>query len=767
MRWHSKLLLVGGSVVAAALLGTAPQALASQSFANQQGEIAARVSTQNTFQHNSAQSINWVQWRNEIRFDLRYDLIRQGSGVTWGPIKTLKFNMLYRARMDPVYMLRDSYKNRDYDRGNFEFPEGKAPRELFFDMGFDGPLKNLSVRVGKQQVVWGESDLFRSIDVVNPLDLTQSGFVGEDFSDFRRPLWIAKFLYNIGDVASFWNEAGIEAFWSPNSQPEVNQHNILIGETYKIGVGQSVPNVGQGGAFTRNMSNPFNMVRHPWEFLRVGALNGDSPANVQTGGLSENGAGQLADFMYRIKNDVPPSELSLDAMMAGVRLLGTTWGNAYFTINYLFKRSDGASASAPPIQLNETNPALCPGGDCFGSGTTSTDAVLRGINAAYTPDLNGNGIPDGSEQQILNCLQSRIPTSTGFSNGSNPVGVAPMTTPGVGEVIFDPRLAGIIAGAPLPNTPGPWHGSVYSDPQHPELDTGVSSVNGVPINNSALIPGHGQLNANHVPYDPVLPLGSLSAVDGLAHASFCQDIPVFHPWTHIIGMTATYNDYEYTGLVFRMEQSYSTKEPAQQSAVSPERLLMQRDNCPLNATGFPECRGAAQGQDVFNGAANSNDFRTRNKRYYGVWRSMIGFDYLRALAPDYARKLNNDLLRSLLSDQWFFIFQFLDTYQTSANQIDHSGSFTDRYQQWNPFFTLAATGFFLHQQLRPTFAAFVDATQMYPGFFGQVGYFITPKLEMRIGEILYAGSSRSQDAGGLSYYSDRDTFYIRLTYFLA
>jgi hypothetical protein len=64
----------------------------------------------------------------------------------------------------------------------------------------------------------------------------------------------------------------------------------------------------------------------------------EAPANVQ------QGDGSLADFMYRIKNDVPPQEFSWDAMMAGVRLLGTTYGNTYFTLNYLFKRSDAASA---------------------------------------------------------------------------------------------------------------------------------------------------------------------------------------------------------------------------------------------------------------------------------------------------------------------------------------------------------------------------------------------------------------------------------------
>jgi hypothetical protein len=762
MRWHRKLLLVGGSVVAAALLGSTPTALASQNFDNQRGEIAARVSTQNTFQHNNADSMQWVQWRNEVRFDLKYDLIREGSGVTYGPINSLKFNILWRGRYDAVYDLRESYRDRDYDRGNFQFPEGRTPREMFFDIGFGGALKHLSMRIGKQQVVWGEADLFRSLDVVNPLDLTQSGFVGEDFSDFRQPLWIAKFLYNFGDIASFWNEAGVEAFFSPNARPEAFQTNILIGETWKIHVNQSVQNIPgvNNFNFNRNMSLPFRQVRHPWEFLRVGALQGDSPAVVQIGGTQESGggAGSLADFMYRIKNDVSTSELAIpDNLMAGVRLLGTTFGNAYFTINYLFKKSDAASASAPPAQLGA--PGFADGVTSgFGTGQVQPQLVARAINAALTPDLNGNGIPDGQDQQIANCLQSRYPTTTGFGGAANPFGNTPITVSSPGEVMLDPRLLGV-------PTNSPWHGSVYSDPSNPQLDTGIKGTPQNGINNGAIVAGHPQLLNNHVAYDPVLPLRGLTAVDGLSHASFCQDVPVFHYWTHIIGATATYNDYDYTGLVFRLEQSYSTKEPAQYSAVSPQRLLIQRDNCPLDATGFPQCTGADA--DIFNAANNSNDFKTRIKRDYGVWRSMVGFDYLRAIAPDFGRRCQNRLIRSLLSDQWFFTFQFLNTYLTKHNFIDHSGSFTDRYQKWNPLFTLAGTGFFMSQTLRPTLAAFATTDAFNPGFFAQVAYFLTPKLEMRIGEVIYAGSTRTQDFGGLGYYADRDNFYIRLTYFLA
>ncbi len=409
MNWHIRGVL---AACAAAILAVAPYANASQSFDNDRGDIAARVSTQNTFQHNGASSINWVQWRNEVRFDLRYDIIQQGVGASWGPIKQVKFNMLWRGRYDPVYQIRQSYVDRNYNRGDFEFPEGKTPRELFFDVGFQGALKDLSLRIGRQQVVWGEADLFRSLDIVNPLDIRQNGFVGEDFSDFRQPLDIFKALYNFGSVASFWNEAGIEAFWSPNSRPQAYQTNLLLGDTWKLQAPQSTPNATFGFTnFNRNYAVPFAQMRHPWEILRVGILNGDSPGNVQ------QGDGSPADFMYRIKNDVPPTEFSWDAMMAGVRLLGTTYGNAYFTLNYLYKRTDAASASVPLAQI------LDPTQTNFGALNL---AVLgRAAAQAATPDLNGNGIPDGQEEQINNCLASRYPTGPG-------------QPPGAGEIILDP-----------------------------------------------------------------------------------------------------------------------------------------------------------------------------------------------------------------------------------------------------------------------------------------------------------------------------------------
>ena len=91
-RGQRLLRLFAWCVVASAFGASAPT-YAAQSFDDQRGELAARVATQNTFQHHDDHSINWVQWRNEVRFDLKYDLIAPGSGESWGPVKTLRFNM--------------------------------------------------------------------------------------------------------------------------------------------------------------------------------------------------------------------------------------------------------------------------------------------------------------------------------------------------------------------------------------------------------------------------------------------------------------------------------------------------------------------------------------------------------------------------------------------------------------------------------------------------------------------------------------------------
>jgi hypothetical protein len=651
MQWLDRILPACAIALAGALAASAGPAAASTYFDNNRGEISARMSTQNSFQHNGADNINWVQWRNELRFDLKYELLPYGESL--GILKTANFNMLYRARYDAVYDIRDSYGRRGYDRDDFRFPEGKYPRELFMDFGFSGFLEPLSVRLGRQHVVWGEADLFRSLDVVNPLNITQNGIVGEDFADYREPLWIAKFLWQIGELGPI-SQAGLEFFYSPNSIPFADRRMLITGDARRIHTDTN--NVIDG--FDRHTVLPFKQIRHPWEIVRIGSGRAFDGRTIDAPSSVINQDGSFSDFIYQISQDYDESDIDWSRSMAGVRLIGTSFANVYFTLNYLFKRTDSAAAAVDFADIFD--PSLP------GTGAVQPDVLNRAIAAVGTPDLNGNGFPDGVEQQLADCLARKSP-----------------------ELMLV---------------------SIRSDPTNPDLQTPATSTG-------------------------------------------CLGIPVIHPWTHIIGFTLTYNDYDWTGAILRMEQSFSTKEPGE--GISPNNPSRVEQGCGVTGEGLG-CKGVP----------GSRDFETRNVRTTQMWRSMIGFDYLRSLAPMQARNFPNPI-RSLLADQWFFTAQFLTEYRAHADgQVGLTTSFTDRQQHWHPLLTFAATGFFMNQRLRPLMAFGYEVNQEFPLAILQADYFLTEKLVVRVGEILYMGSTQSQVNSFLNYYANRDTTYIRLTYFL-
>ena len=67
-------------------------------------------------------------------------------------------------------------------------------RELYVDTGFGD---NLTLRLGKQQVVWGKSDGVKFLDIINPTDFRHWG--QDSMEDSRIPLWMINAEYNLND----------------------------------------------------------------------------------------------------------------------------------------------------------------------------------------------------------------------------------------------------------------------------------------------------------------------------------------------------------------------------------------------------------------------------------------------------------------------------------------------------------------------------------------------------------------------------------------
>ena len=66
-------------------------------------------------------------------------------------------------------------------------------RELYADT----TIGSAQIRLGKQQVVWGQADGLRVLDVINPLSYRE--FLLGDFEDRRSPLWMLNAEIPIGD----------------------------------------------------------------------------------------------------------------------------------------------------------------------------------------------------------------------------------------------------------------------------------------------------------------------------------------------------------------------------------------------------------------------------------------------------------------------------------------------------------------------------------------------------------------------------------------
>src|SRR5438034_8000253 len=186
-----------------------PTVWATTYLKNQDIELQAWYRMRHTFQTDGKEHFEWVQWRNEaFIWGIWHNFVRKGQLLDVVPIpfvQSAEVNIRYQARLDPVYYLREHYRNlyNENERANFFKPQDLF-RDLFIDLehGEVGPGR-LSSRWGYQTIVWGEMDLVRSLDVINALRIDQSFGVGERLDELRMPILATKFLYDMGNVGEY------------------------------------------------------------------------------------------------------------------------------------------------------------------------------------------------------------------------------------------------------------------------------------------------------------------------------------------------------------------------------------------------------------------------------------------------------------------------------------------------------------------------------------------------------------------------------------
>jgi len=68
-------------------------------------------------------------------------------------------------------------------------------RELWWQVDLG---KRTTLKLGKQQVVWGETDFFQSMDVIHGYDLRWRSFLEPENEEVRKPLWMLNLVRRIG-----------------------------------------------------------------------------------------------------------------------------------------------------------------------------------------------------------------------------------------------------------------------------------------------------------------------------------------------------------------------------------------------------------------------------------------------------------------------------------------------------------------------------------------------------------------------------------------
>lgn len=576
----------------------------------QYGDVkaTAKASSQILMQHDGIDD-DWeaVQHRNVFQGTLEYQFARNyslfGDRFSIPFLESGSAYLLYRFSYDTAFDFRDRYRRHFEGFLKSHMRMENWLREVYADLSFGkvGPGR-LSFRLGRQQSVWGEADAFRSLDIINPLDLRKTFLLGAelpDLQDIRIPLWALKGLYawhNLGPIAN----PAIEVVWIPTDFRPL--------EAYAGGIFRIPPFGLPGSEATRSPLLPFRRTRHPFEISRLGFGRSDAPLE---GGLPED-----------------PEELA--GLLAIVE------------------------------QINNLPPG------------TLTDMA---------PDLAGQNI-----DIFWNIIKER--RRGGLDDGSAGI-----------------RFLGQLYSVDF--TLNYWYG--FNE---------IPSVRGAYFEALTTFPG--------IPFDKGIIPGSLYGTG----APLTVHVPVFVTWArrHIIGGTLTYQDFKWTGGIFRTEFSHSTKEPS---------------------TIYPPLLGKRKG-DI-----NDRDFATGSRAFSDVTRLMFGFDKFgsyRWTDPIIGRGKS-----IFLSGQLFLEYE-----HNIAGRIGTLLAANDRRNRWNPLFTLLAQTWTMGGRLVPLlFGAYEVDTKILvlaPSF----QYYWNDRLSFRAGQIWFIGSQFRDSLRFLNRFVDRDQTFFRV-----
>ena len=135
----------------------------------------------------------------------------------------------------------------DFDEDELASPEFNDRLDFIRELYLDVPINlsngdELNLRLGRQQIVWGRTDLFRVLDVINPVDFSRNN-IYDELEDIRYPLAAVNAEYRMGATDTF---------------DDLNFQLVWIAEKFRpsnLGQGGSPNSILDAGSLFRSLNN--------------------------------------------------------------------------------------------------------------------------------------------------------------------------------------------------------------------------------------------------------------------------------------------------------------------------------------------------------------------------------------------------------------------------------------------------------------------------------------------------------------------------------
>jgi uncharacterized protein DUF1302 len=337
---------------------------------------------------------NLVQHRNMFYIEAHHDLRK----IAWPGDFKVKYHLRGRFLYEGVYDYGPSVfkdlPNENYLEDIDDFKWDADLWEGYADIS-NGPF---FLRLGRQNLSWGETDVFRLLDNINPLDNTFGG-IFEDLDDRRIPLIMARSSYNLGKLGPI-DSFTLEGFWVPGSIENEVSPFTPPGTVYALPlVPVSFNNVPGVASFYERMREPEDeMSNSRWGFRVQGIIGSNLTVALAhyKAFLDDPIANFVVDRQFNPMT-MTPADIALEFTYPDVKISGASM-NYYEGNTDMVIRSEIAWLEDVPVFIPEIN----------APGPTFIPTGLPAPFPPAFPQFNNGEIPEKNQLRFAFALDKDI-----------------------------------------------------------------------------------------------------------------------------------------------------------------------------------------------------------------------------------------------------------------------------------------------------------------------------------------------------------------------